>query len=213
MQKVMQAYGEDARNAMILSDALNPIAAQLVEELIKRIDLNLDWAELSESFILLKGQAVKLLIDKALFDKGISEGKYFEAYLRRRTIGRILAHIPKENISNIMAKEIPADSPDYMLKNLIEIVGAMEHEEIVGILRIPLHSPDISIRRKAVFTLGKMRAQESALLLIEALKDTDTRIVKEALLALKGRKDNFAADALKAAKEDKNLADDIRREI
>jgi diguanylate cyclase (GGDEF)-like protein len=213
MQGIMRAYEGDAQNTLILSDALNPIASHLVEELIRRIDLNLDWTELSESFILLKDQAVKLLIDKALFEKGISEGKYFEAYLRRRTIGRILAHISKESILSIMIKEIPADSPDYMLKNLIEIVGAMEHEEIVGILRIPLHSPNIIIRRKAVFALSKMKGQESALLLTETLKDTDTKIARESLSALKARKDHFAADALKAAKEDKNLTDDIRREI
>ncbi len=105
---------------------------RLIEELMRMIELNLDWSELIESLLFFKNEAAKQLIERALFEKGVPQGKYFEAYLRRCTIGRVLNILMDEIIINTVVKEkfLTVTEP-YLLKNFIEIIGAMGNEDTV----------------------------------------------------------------------------------
>lgn len=197
MQAVMDFYAKDAKNSQNLARVLEPITIRLIEELTRRIDANLGWAELLDTFILLKDQAARPLIERALFEKGVPEGKYFEAYLRRRTVGKLLSQIPKDDLLRILEKEKFTDAPPYVVKNLIEIVGAMENENAVQFMAKVFKAADAVIRRKIIFTLGKMKGPSSAELLEAVLKGPDSKLAEEAMEALKNRKDEFAAAILK----------------
>jgi len=197
-------YEKDQKSTFVLSKILEPTTTKLVDELIKRIDINQDWTELTDTLMVVKEMAAKLLIDKALFEKGVPEGKYFEAYLRRRTIGKILDQIPKETLLKILTKEKFLNSPVYVVKNLIEVIGGMEKEDIVSVLNIPLDNPDAAIKRKVIFTLSKMKGEQSAGLLLSISRDTNQTVSREALNALRNRKDPFALAALKQVQGDLN---------
>ena len=194
------------------SKVLEPVTTKLVEELIKRIDFGLDWTELAEIAILLREQAARLLIEEALFEEGVPEGKYFEAYFRRRVIGKILEQIPKMSFSSLIEEKC-SDPRLYVIKNLIELISAIEDEDTIRILGVTLKHPEVAIRKKTIFALRKRKGENSARLLGEALRDTDANIRKEALRILKDRHDDFAVGVLKESAQDKDLPADIREAL
>lgn len=196
LKDTMQFYSKDPQNSPFLAKIIDPVISRLVDEFVQKIDDNLDWAQILDSFLLFRDKAVGLLVNKALFETGVPEGKYFEAYLRKRTVGRILDHIPKEEIAILLPKERFSDPKLFVVKNLIDIIGGMESESAVMLLEIPLQNQDPGIRKKVVFALSKMKGRDSAYLLGKALKDADTNISSEALHALQTRKDNFAKGVL-----------------
>lgn len=210
LKETMQIYAKNAGIIDNLTQTLEPVIYKLIKELTRRIDFNLDWSDLVETLVLFGNNVTRLLIEEALFEKGVESGKYFEAYLRRFTIGKILNRLPKENIRRFL-KEKSADLRPYIVKNLIELIGATEDDELIKILEIPLKHTDAVIRKKVIFVLGKLKGKESAVLLGEALKDTDASLRKHALDILKSRKDNFALQALTEQRNDKGLPDDIRQ--
>lgn len=214
IKQIFTMYSEDTRNSQEFSTVLDSAVVQeIVDELIKRIELNLDWSELSAIVVLLQDKGAKLLLENALFQTGVPEGKYFEAYLRRRTIGKILSQMPKESLLGVLAKERFVDSPPYLTKNLIEVIGAIESEELVSILEIPLRDKEPGIRKKVIFALSKMKGKASARLLIEALKDSDSSMRQAALQALKSRKDEAAHSVVKECANDKSLSDELRLQL
>jgi len=197
IKDIARIYTQDGRIMDAAVRTFAPIIPKLIKELIRRIDFNLDWADLADLLILFGDPAAKILIEEALFEKGVQNGKYFEAYARRFTIGKILNHLPKEYFLSAL-REKCLHSNAYIIKNLIELLGAIEDEEAIKILRAPLTHADITIRRKTIFTLGKLKGRESAALLGEALKDADASLRKYAGNILRNRKDDFALQALNA---------------
>jgi len=212
IKDTIQFYAKDTNIMEGAVKTLNPIISKLIKELIRSIDFNLDWVDLADILVLLGDKVTSPLIEEALFEKGVQSGKYFEAYLRRVTIGKILSRLPKGNFL-ITLKERCSDARPYIIKNLIELIGATEDDEVVKILDAPLKHTDAAIRRKTIFTLGKLKGKVSAALLGEALKDRDISLRKYALSILKNRRDNFAAQVRAQYSKDKDLPDDIRRAI
>lgn len=213
IKEIIQVYTKDAKikeeQAKVFESFITP---KLIKELTRRIELNLDWAGTLDILVLLKDQATKLLIEEAVFEEEVPEGKYFDAYLKRRAIGRILEQTFKEGLLSLL-EERCSDPRLYIIKNLVELIGAMEDEEIIKILEVPLKHPDTFIRRKATFALRKRKGKNSARLLGETLKDEDARIRKEALRILKARNDDFSRNILKVCAQDKNLPLDIREAL
>ena len=212
IKEIARIYTHDPKIILEASGIFASVADKLIEELIRRIDVNLDWTDLVEILILLKDQAVESLVDAALFERGVPEGGYFEAYLRRRTIAKILEQVPKENLLGLL-KEKFSDKRGYIIKNLIELIGSMEDGQILKILEIPLKHAEVIIRRKTIFVLSKRKEKESTLILAQALKDEDEILRKYALRILKNRTDNFAQEVLKACIEDKDIPEDIRQAL
>jgi diguanylate cyclase (GGDEF)-like protein len=213
VKQVLQVYAQDTQAPAPFSNNLESVHAFLVEELMSKIDANSSLEDLLEVLMVFRERSAKLLIDKALCETGVPQGKYFEAYLHRRTIGRVLNLLINENVVDQYMKEKLTNSPVYIIKNLMELIGTMENEYAVKMMRLPLAHADQGIRRKAVFTLGKMKGMESAEILRETLRDPDPVIAREALQALKNRKDPAAAQVLKFASQDKDLPADIRKEL
>ena len=136
----------------------------MLDEFIRRIELGLDWATLAELLILFRNKSVKRMFEKALSRSRGPSGKYFEAYLIRRTVGKV--------------------------------IGAMDNENLVNILEVPLGHSDFMVREKVIFNLGRMKDQNSAQLLKIALQDPDEKLHNAALDTLKNRKDEFAKQIL-----------------
>lgn len=197
INQLIKIYTRNAKSVEEYSSILDQMAIKLVDALIKKIEHFVDWRELSEAVVLLKDKGAKLMLKKALFESGEPEGKDFEAYLIRRTVGKILGQMPNEDLSNILAKKSFINLPPNESCNLIEIIGAMEKEEILNLLEAPLKDANFMTRKKTIFNLSKMKGQESARLLAIALKNEDTELREEALRALKNRKDEFAKQILK----------------
>ncbi len=106
-----------------------------------------------------------------------------------------------------------SDPRDYIVKHLIEIIGSIENEGVIEILKPLLEYQNDSIRKKVVFNLNKSKGYQSAKLLGEALKDEVSNIRKEALRQLKARKDDFAVQILKEYAQRKDLPDGIREAL
>lgn len=212
LKEILLAYTRDPQVIGESSSVLKPIAELLTEELIREIYNNDDWSELAEVIILLKDQTAALLVQKTLFEKGIPDGKYFEAYMIRRTIGKVLDYMPKEVLLTTL-KEKFADPRLFISKNLIELIGAMESDESSSILEIPIVHPEVTIRRKVLFALRKKGGEQSARLLVKLLKDNDADIRREALRILKRRGDDISKRLLEECRRDRELPDDIRRAL
>ncbi len=193
---VIKVYTNNENITQEYSAVLDAVAERLVDEFIRRIELGLDWATLVELLILFRNKAVKLMFEKALFQSRGPSGKYFEAYLVRRTVGRVLGAMPKEYLSGILSEERFSNASRDEISNTIEIIGAMDNENLVNILEVPLKHPDFMIRRKVIFNLSKMKGRNSAQLLKIALQDPDEKLRNVALDTLKNRKDEFAKQIL-----------------
>ena len=100
-----------------------------------------------------------------------------------------------------------------MARNLIELIGAMEDEEALKSLEIPLESRELILRKKAVFVLGKIHNNTSTMLLSQALRDEDAGLRRSALDLLKSRSDDKSREALAACKKDAKAPEDVRRLI
>ena len=138
------------------------------------------------------------MFEKALSRSRGPSGKYFEAYLIRRTVGKVLGAMPKEYLSDILSKERFSKASRDEICNTIEIIGAMDNENLVNILEVPLGHSDFMVREKVIFNLGRMKGQNSAQLLKIALQDPDEKLHNAALDTLKNRKDEFAKQILTA---------------
>lgn len=212
LKDIIQFYAKDANVMEKAAVILDPIISKLIKELTARIDSSLTWMELADVLVLFGDKVANPLIEEALFEKGVQSGKYFEAFLRRYTIAKIIGRLPKENLIAKL-KQKCSDSRPYIIKNLIELVEASEDDEIIKVLEIPIKHADASIRKKTIFSLGKLKNKTGTQLLSRALKDTDVSLRKYALGILKNRKDDFAKQALAEQAKDKNLPDDIRQGI
>lgn len=195
-KNIIQNYAKDTKNLKYFSGNVESTVSLLIDELMRMIEHNLDWSELMETLMLFKDQSARLLIERALFQEGVPEGKYFEAYLKRCTIGRVLNFLLDDDLINTVVKDKFVSSEAFVVKNLVEIIGAMGNEEVVKILKLPLEHPDPQIRRKVIFTLSKLKGEESAKLLEFAAHDKDEETSREALQALKSRKDDYARQLL-----------------
>ncbi len=209
IKEIIQAYTKDAEIKQEHAKVFESfITSKLIKELVRRIELNLDWAELLDILVLLKDQAARPLLEEALFEGEVPEGKYFDTYLKRRAIAKILEQAFPEGLLSLLEEKC-LDPNLNRVKNLVELIGAMEGEEIIKVLGVALEHEDTSLRRKVIFALRKRKGENSARLLGEALKDEDARIRKEALRILKDRNDDSSRNILKACAKDKNLPIDI----
>ena len=209
---VIQLYSEEEKSLHSAYAVLEPIIERLLKELVNKIDANQDWKDLADILVLFKEKSAGQLLESALFTQGVESGKYFEAYLRRTAIGKILSLLPKEN-NLILFKDKFSDNRAYVINNLIELVGAIGDEKIVSVLKIPLGHQDASIRKKTIFVLGKLRGKESAGLLAEALSDGDVSLRKFAARTLKSRNDEYSAEIINRCRKDLGLPEEIRREL
>ncbi len=210
IKDILRVYTENPAGIQEYSRIIEIVAVNLVDDLVKRIDLGHDWQGVALCAGLLRPITIKLLLDKALFETGVPEGKYFEAYLRRRMVGKVLENMPVADLLAVINEGMFDNSKPYIVKNLIEIIGAMDNPEVIKVLSIPLKNPDATIRRKVVFTLSRMRDIESTRLLGLALKDGDTALRQEALQYLKARKDDYSVNLLQSCLQDESLPEDIR---
>jgi len=213
IKEIIKVYIKDEQALNESSEIFKQFAAELIKELIRMIDIDFDWTELSEILILLEDYSARDLVEAALFEKDVGEGKYFEAYLRRFIIAGIIKQAPKKLAFANIIKEKFSDARVYIIKNLIDLIRMTEDEELIGILEIPLKSAEIEIRRKVIFALDKIGGRASAGLLSRALMDEDIKIRQDALRSLKNRPDTFAAQILKNCAEDKYLPEDIRQSL
>lgn len=212
IRDIIKVYVNDKEKSTDSSVVLESVSAKLVEELFRRIESNLDWAELAETLILLKDYSAKNLIEKAVFEEKTVGEKYFEAYLKRRIIGKIFNGMPLDSFL-MHLKEKLSDPRDYVVKGLLEIIGSIENEGVIEILEPLLKYPNASIRKKLILNLNKTKGQQSAKLLGEALKDEVLNIRKEALRQLKARRDDFALQVLKEYAQRPDLPDDIKQAL
>ncbi len=195
-KELLQCYIKDTRVMGASLKNLEPVMSRLISELTRKIDDKLDWLMFADILVLFKDKVTKPLIEAALFEEGVQSGKYFEAYLRRVTIAKILKRLPKESVLNFL-KEKFSDARFFIIKSLIELIQATDDEEIIGALEIPISHSDLSIRKKTIFVLSKLKGKISAVLLIKALEDADGDLRKFALDMLKSRGDEFAIQAVK----------------
>ncbi len=199
IKKVAAAYADSPDRLADSVRILDLACGRLAQDLIRRIEAELDWSALSEILILLKDYSVRHLIEKILFEEGVQEGKYFEAYLRRRTIGKILNRMPIEVVSLHLKEKILSarHGREYIVKNIVEAIGSIENEEVVGVLEPLIKYPNIALRGKIILNLSKRQGERSAFLLGEALSDENEGIRNNAREYLKNRKDDFALAVLK----------------
>lgn len=195
IKKVMQFYTKDADTLERFLKILEPIASRLIEEFIRRIDANLDWQEVTDILVLFKTKIALALIEEALFEKGVESGRYFEAYLRRFNIGKVLSRLPQDELLVLFKEKLSHPEP-YIVRNLIEVIRVMENDAMTNILEIPLKHKEAFIRRKTIFALSKLKGEASTKLLAEALKDTEASLRKYALSILKNRKDEASIKIL-----------------
>ena len=212
IKDLIGVYASEQKALDGVSGIINSIADKLIEELVRRMDTRLDLGLLTEIVILLKKKVLGKLIDSGLFEGGVPEGKYFEAYLRRRVIAKILDRMPEDAVRNIFKDKFTA-AKSYAANNLIEIISAMESEDMAEALELPLAGADPSTCRKVIFVLGKMKSGKSAKLLLKILRDKNKEAASLAGRALKNRIDQPAKQAVKTALEDKFLPPDIRNEL
>lgn len=209
MKDLIEVYSSDQKAIEGVSGIINSIADKLIEEFVRRMDTKLDLGVLTEIVILLKDKVLGKLIDSGLFEGGVPEGKYFEAYMRRRVIARILDWMPIELVLNIFKNRFMS-AKSYLMNNLIEIIAAMESEDIAEALESVLSGPDHAVRRKAIFVLGKMKSGRSARLLLKISGDKDKEAAGLALRTLKGRADEAAKLVIKAALGSNSLTQALR---
>ena len=209
MRDLLEVYASDQKAIEGVSGIINSISDKLIEEFVRRMDTKLDLGVLTEIVILLKDKVLGKLIDSGLFEGGVPEGKYFEAYLRRRVIARILDCMPSELVLNIFKNRFMSVK-SYLTNNLIEIIAAMESEDIAEALEPVLSGPDPAVRRKVIFVLGKMKSGRSARLLLKISGDKDKEAAGLALRTLKGRADEAAKLVIKAALGSNSLIQALR---
>ncbi len=191
VKALMQNYTKDTKIMEASLKSLEPVIDKFISELTRRIDDKLDWVMFADILVLFKDKVTKPLIEEALFEKGVQSGKYFEAYLRRVTISKILKRLPKESVLSFL-KEKFADPRLFIIKSLIELVQATDNEEIISVLEIPIKHSDPSIRKKTIFVLSKLKGKISAVLLSKALNDADADLRQFAFEMLQSRTDEFA---------------------
>lgn len=191
VKAIMQNYTKDEKNIKASLKDLEPVINKFLSELTRRIDDKLDWAVFADILVLFKDKVTKPLIEEALFEKGVQSGKYFEAYLRRVTISKILKRLPKESVLSFLKGKF-ADPRLFIIKSLIELVKATDDEEIISVLEIPIEHSDPAIRKKTIFVLGKQKGKTSAVLLSKALNDADSDLRQFAFEMLQSRTDDFA---------------------
>ncbi|MCU0665664.1 MAG: diguanylate cyclase [Candidatus Omnitrophica bacterium] len=196
LEQVLSLLSEDKKTAKDAQKSIQPIAERFVQQLLERIDANKDWQDIQEPVMLLKDYTAGFLVNEALCEKGVPEGKYFEAYLRRHTIGKILASMPVDLVCRFLPAERFNDVHIAVVKNLIELVGAMDREEALDALVPALNHSDINIKRKAIFVLSKMRGLRSAQLIASCSSDESGHIRSQAIHVLQERPDSFAKQVL-----------------
>ncbi|RKY38352.1 MAG: hypothetical protein DRP75_04655, partial [Candidatus Omnitrophota bacterium] len=180
---LIEVYTQEKESMEGLSGTFESIAKAMVAETIRRIEINAEWAELAQSLILLAKYSAKPLVEEAIGEHRVPKQGYFEAYLRRFTLARVLKQMPRESFPLI--REKIRDSRPFIVCNLIELIRAIGEEELISTLEIPLKQGSVDIRKKVVFTLAKMRSKESIRLLEEARKDENEEIRKQAEEALR----------------------------
>lgn len=172
IKQILQFYAGEDKYMKEISLALDLLSLKLMGEIIKKSEYAQSWDDLGEIAALLGISGVKSLLKEALFEEGVPKGKYFEAFSKRMTIARILTRLPKD----LVFKELKSrfnDQHKFVLNNLIDIVRGMDSEDIVGVLEYPLKNPDVSIRKRVVMTLDKIKGQKSLELLALAMEDAD----------------------------------------
>jgi diguanylate cyclase (GGDEF)-like protein len=212
IKKMMQRYCLSKEKTYATLEVFDEVAKFLVGTLVRRISNDLDYLELQEVLILLSGNSIKYLIEEGLFVEGVPEGNYFEAYLRRRTLGRILGQMPLQDVLSHL-KERLADPREFIVKNLIELVRSIQNDDVLIVLEPLIKHPNAQIRRKIVICLGKRSEYQSARLLGAFLIDKEQEIRKEALQYLKERKDGSATRVLREVAKRTDVPGDIKNEL
>ncbi len=205
VKALIQNYTKDTKTMEAALKSLEPVIDKLKKQLTRRIDDKLDWVMFADMLVLFKGRVTKPLIEAALFEEGVQSGKYFEAYLRRVTISKILKRLPKESVLSFL-KEKFADPRLFIIKSLIELVQATDDEEIISVLEIPIKHNDPAIRKKTAFVLGKLKGKISAVLLSKMLNDADADLRQFALEMLQSRTDDFAVGVITEHVKNKRTA-------
>lgn len=189
-----------------------------ITELIRRIDEAAYYDDVLEFIMLVENPAIiNMLIDEAMIeDKVLSSLGYFAAFMRRRTIGSILAKLMKDKSRELIEKDLLkrlSDNRPYIVRNAIELLVFINDPSLVKSMERLLSHEDANIRSKVIFALGKVGGKESMRILIEALKDREKDIILKALKVLGKIGDSSTLETLKRYTSDSIIRSEVMETI
>ncbi len=135
----------------------------------------------------------------------------FELYVMRHSVAMILKKIGQG--AKDALKRMLKDSRNYVVKNVIEMLGYIGGEEFVPLLAPFLHAASLQVRMQCVVTLKKIGTSESLKILTEGLKDKNEDVKQAASLAIAELADQSFIKKLRPLLADKSTENIAKKTI
>lgn len=201
--------------AKIRKDAFsNERLKEVIELYIQEAEKNVRDPGFADLMLAVGKPAIEMLIEAAMADEAVVKSLgYFNAFLRRRIIGEILAGLIKSGEGQTIAQLLEQNMKsrqESIVKNAVELLADIRCEEIVHLLEYPLGHLDKKIRIKAVFALGKIGGKQSISFLNAAVQENIDEVRLDIISVLGRIGDSKSLVILRNLQDEENQAEIVK---